>query len=232
MEESADGYDAQKAFNQRRQIYLAVQEIQRLEHEVFKRISDSTTKRKRELLEILSAWLLDQKSESPNHRQVEMLSGCPMRTWLDLQRASVPLQDEVNRCTAEARVAENEYNTAAPLRIVSEWTADGERKTHLQQLAATKNLKIANRDMATRRMDENIEARQVFAKQFLRGCLSELGQLSTTNVFGERARRVVGELATAVADEWRNHVQANSAAVASIENNIQQLRQIYRMNGR
>ena len=231
-----DGYDPNKAFEQRRQMYLNVQEIQRLEHEAINRISKAMVSKKTELLEILSAWLMSQNGYRPEHNEVESMTGCDMPEWIILQQKAAPLEAEANRTRWEAEDASRQYKEAAPLGhvgmgFVNELIADAEKKNRIAALSAVSQTKNAARDEAARCLASNVEQRQRFGKRFLRACLENIQYLEASSVFGSRADTLISEMTHTLEKEWQDHRASTMAAMGSLVGNLKELHGLYSIKG-
>lgn len=221
-----------QTFRVRQTLNRTLQHSQQAESRVTERSAEIAIACKRDLLALLSTWLLGIKSAtdlSPADRsQMQSLTRSSLDTWLHLQGEAVRLATELKAAEGAEQEAEAALSRKAPFRAVTKAFADSETKAQIKGLQ--NNLAAAQkwRDDLSAALKQNVALRQGYAEKFLRDCLSRLDSLTLTQALGKQAAGMRDRMVTQVNALWVDHAKQQAEDFGKIANLFGHLHTVYR----
>jgi hypothetical protein len=197
-------FDPEKTFNARKTIYKALENSQKLEHEILRGISAKSIEAKQSILQIVSGWLMSVDSENQRKKALEMgkVSGMDLSLWINLQAEAAVLEADLTAKQKLKSEAEASYSNMAPLGFISGWLADAEEERKIKEKKAHFLVCKAQMEVAAQKLAKNISSRQSFGEEFIKKSLQNIAALISCEDVGPKIQDQLNDLALHMKNNW------------------------------
>ena len=224
--------DVNQAFRIRLVICKALQDSQKSEGRATERTADLAVTCKRELLSLLSAWLMGLKSATAltaaEHGEIQSLTRMPLDRWIQLQNEAERLEIDLKDAQGKEKEAEAALQKKTPFGSVTKAFADADSKRHIKVLQDGHAAAQRNREGVARALKQNVGKRQVLAETFFRDCLSQLDKLALTKVLGKEAAVIHGNMVAQTNALWAGHLKQQAKELDEVAKLFDSLRASYK----
>lgn len=223
-------YDPATIFAARKAIYDTVQTSQSEEHHVIARMGEVSINHKRQLLELLSTWLLSQRQRTVPTTSQNLIAatGISLSEWCTLQREANDYTPRIADARSAERAAEQAYWAKCPYGKITEWFGDDANSPEISRLAQDVRAKRSHRESLEASLNANILRRQQIGEQFLRNALQNLDAVCEQDAIGRQAQQIMMQMSTQMKAAWEPCNRREQQRVADM---IDSLRTIKEMVG-
>ena len=220
--------DFEGKYQNRRTIFRLIQEGLKAESEVVKKIGDRAVFGKKEILLLLSAWLMELKSETSildaERNEVQSITETSLHKWIELQ-------SEAERITIKLKSAENDFSQEkiilsrkSPIPFISRAVANDTKRKEIDAISDSAKQARSHRDDLKNDLRRNETDRQVLAERFFRDCLQNLGQLAQTQALGAEVTKITSHMTADINTIWVQFQERQSQDLIKISNAIDELK--------
>ena len=153
--------DVNQAFRIRLVICKALQDSQKSEAHATERTADLAVACKRELLSLLSVWLMGLKSTTAltaaERGEIQSLTRMPLDRWLQLQNEAERLEMDLKDVQGKEREAGSSLQKKTPFGSVTKAFADADSKRHIKTLQDGLAAAERSREGVARALKQNVE---------------------------------------------------------------------------
>ncbi len=224
--------DFERNHRVRRAISQALQQSQKSESQAAERNRQIAIQCKREMLLLLSKWLLELNSASTisegERQEIQSLTRVSLATWIQLQTAAVQIATDLNEAASKQKEAIAALQKKTPLGMITKMGADTESKMQIKALE--NNVAAAHRhcENLEARLRQNVEDRRTLGEVFFRDCLKHCDKLASTKAFGKEAGAILSRMSTETNALWVRQTKHHTEELDQLANLIAGLRESYK----
>lgn len=221
-------YDPAAIFAARKAIYDTVKSSQSEEHDAIARMGEVSINHKRQLLELLSTWLLSQKQRTVPVSSQNLLAATSisLQEWCTLQQEADGYVSKI----ADARKVENEADQAywakCPFGAVTELFADNNNSPEMSRLKQDAQAKRSHRESIEASLNANILRRQQIGEQFLRNALQNLDTVCEQDAIGRQAQQIIAQMSTQMQAAWEPCNKREQQRVTDMIDNLRRIKEM------
>ena len=224
--------DFERTYRIRRAICRALQQSQKAESQIAERSGQLAIKGKRELLLLLSAWLLDLNSSTgmsePERTAVQSLTRMSLENWIKLQAEAVQIAKDVKEAEGKEKEAKFALHKMAPLGAFTQLSAGAESRSEIKILQNNAAVAHKHRENLCLALKQNIAKRQSLGETFSRDCLSQLEKLESAPVLGKEVQAIRSQMNNEINRIWEEHRKQQSGELEQIAQFVEHLREGYK----
>jgi len=224
--------DFERTHRMRRAICQALQQSQKSESQAAELSAKTAVNCKRELLLLLSKWLLELNSASPiseaERKEIQSLTRVSLGTWIHLQASAVQIAQELKEAEAKEKDAIAALQKKTPFGTATKMFADTDSKMHIKVLQ--NNVAAAQRhyNNVSAKFKQNVEDRRTLGEVFFRDCLKHCDELASTKALGREAGAILSRMSKETNALWVREVKQQAAELDQLAGFIASLRESYK----
>lgn len=224
--------DFERTHRLRRAICQALQQGQKLESHITERSEQIAVAGKRDLLLLLSNWLLELNPASATSeakfRELQSLTQASFEGWIHLQAAAVQNEKDLREAEDKLREAEGAFKKKAPFGAATKLLAGAESKSQIRALDSNRETARRHRESLSRAIEVNVKNRQTLAEIFFRDCLKQREKLATTQALGKEAGAILDRMNQETNAIWVGHLKQQTEEIDRVAKHIEGLRECYK----
>lgn len=222
----------ERNYRVRRAISQALQQSQKSESQVAERNGQIVIHCKRDLLFLLSKWLLELNSASPiseaERKEIQSLTRVSLGTWVHLQASAVQIAKDLKEAEAKEKEAIALLNKKAPAGWATKMFADLESKTQIKSLQNDVRAAQRHCENTSAKFKQNVEDRRTLGEVFFRDCLKHCDELASTKALGREAGAILSRMSKETNALWVREVKQQAAELDQLAGFIASLRESYK----
>lgn len=233
MDEDKDQMiDFERTHRIRRAICQALQQGQKSESQAAERNKQIAINSKREMLLLLSKWLLELNSASAiseaERQEIQSLTRVSLGTWVHLQAVAVQIAQELKEAEAKEKDAIAALQKKTPFGTATKMFADTESKMHIKALQNDVAAAQRHHNNVSAKFKQNVEDRRTLGEVFFRDCLKHCDRLASTKALGREAGAILSRMSKETNAVWVREVKQQAAELDQLANLIATLRDSYK----
>jgi len=224
--------DFERTHRIRRAINGSLQQSQKSESHAAELCRQLAVNGKRDLLLLLSKWLLElnpvSATSEAEFKEMQSLTQTSLEKWIQLQSAVVQNEKDLRAAAGKLREAEGAFRKKAPAGWVTKMVAGAEAKSQIKILQD--NVAAAQRhcEGVSRAIEANEKNKQALGETFLRDCLKQREKLATTRALGKEAGAILDRMTNEINAIWVRHRKQQAEDLDRIAKLIEGLRESYK----
>lgn len=224
--------DLERTHRIRRAINGSLQQSQKSESHAAEQCRQLAVNGKRDLLLLLSKWLMGLNSASAvaevASREIQSLTRASLGKWVQLQMDAVQNEKDLRLAEGKEREAIAVLQHKAPFGAATKVFAGAEAKSQIKTLQD--NVAAAHRhcESLSRMIEGNTKNKQALAEAFLRDCLKQREKLATTRALGKEAGAILDRMTNEINAIWVRHRKQQAEDLDRIAKLIEGLRESYK----
>ena len=224
--------DFERNYRIRRAISQALQQSQKSESQAAERNKQIVIQCKRDLLLILSNWLLKLDVVSAvseaERQEIQSMTRVPLGTWIDLQTAAMQIAKDLKEAENKEKEANAALQRKAPFGTATKIFADTESRMQIKNLQGAVASAQKNSENMSARLKQNVVDRQTLGEAFFRDCLKHCDKIAFTKAFGREAGAVLSRLSKETNELWVRQTKQHIEELDQLANLIAALRESYK----
>lgn len=224
--------DFERTHRIRRAICQALQQSQKSESQAAERNSQIVINSKREMVLLLSKWLLELKSASDiseeERREMQSLTRVSLGTWVQLQAAALQIAKDLKEAEGKEKEAVASLNKVAPYRTVTKVFAGADSKVQIKALQNNVWAAQKHCENLSAKLNQNVADRRTLGEAFFRDCLKHCDQLASTKSLGKEAGAILNRMSRETNALWVRHLKQHTEELDQIASLIAGLRESYK----
>ena len=221
-------YDPAAIFAARKAIYDTVKTSQLEEHHAIARMGEVSIDHKRQLLELLSTWLLSQRQRTVAVSSQNLLAatGVSLQEWCTLQREADDYATKIAAALGVEKVAEQAYWAKCPLGVVTQVFASNENAPEISRLKNDADAKRSHRQSLESSLKTNVSRREQIGEQFLRNAMQNLDAVCEQDTIGRQAQQVIAQMSAQMKAAWEPCNNREKQRVADMIDNLRTIKEM------
>lgn len=224
--------DFERNYRIRRAISQALQQSQKSESQVAERNKQIVIHCKREMLLLLSKWLLELNSASTiseaERQEIQSLTHISLDKWLQLQAIATQTEKDLKDAEDKEKEARALLNKKTPFGTVTKMVADAESKMQIKALENNVAAAQKHREDLSKQRGDNVKTRQALGEAFFRDCLRQWDKLALTRALGKETGVIRNRMTQETNALWMGHLKQQTEDLDQIAKLIESLRENYK----
>lgn len=223
--------DLERTHRIRRAINGSLQQSQKSESHATGQCRQLAVNAKRDLLLLLSKWLLGLTSASAvaevASREVQNLTRASLEKWVQLQAEAVQSEKDLRLAEGKEKEAVAILQHKAPFGAATKVFAGAEAKSQIKTLQDNAAAAHRHCESLSRAIAGNEKNRQALAENFLRDCLRQREKLATTRALGKETGAILDRMTNETNAIWARQRKQQAEDLDRIAKLIESLRESY-----
>lgn len=223
--------DFKQNYQNRRIILRAVQEGQKSESNVVQAVGERAIHGKRELLLLLSGWLMELKPgtkiSSSERNELQALTEVSFDKWIELQKDAEQIMEELNNAEKQVAQASADKKMKAPMGFLSKMAAKDIQKQEIDKLAHVVKSAQLHCDEVKQKLKKIESDRQTLAETFFRDCFSNLKLVMATQALGTEVTEITNRMTIEINNIWGQFQEQQAHNLQEVSDAIDELRRGY-----
>ena len=224
--------DFEETYLHRRSVYRAVQQSQKSESLIAERIYQFAVLGKRELLLLLSAWLLGLDAvkgfSGVERAEMEQVTSISFDDWIKLQGVAAQLGRDIIEAEARDQESKAALQEKTPYGVATVLFTDAESKTKIRTLQQSVAGTQKHREGLATALRQNEAKRRSLGEAFFRDCLSHLDLLAKTQALGNAVTAIIGRMNYDINAVWLQHQKQQTEEFVQMAELVETLRVSYK----